>query len=254
MGGEEKVTHSSILAWEIPRTEEPGGYIHGIQSWTWLSTHAHKESRRKAGGNGYQKEDKKKNHCNGLRHAKYVKCIILKTQLLSEDAWGSTYHPENWWIKRKESIYFALSFPICWFRSWKGKSHNFSWIYPKLSVILPPGIKTGKERCFPALGTTAWGHKQPIWVQEDVLRWALRWSWAGLEHRKESGGEAGRAELPRIEKRIPAFQGHISKWGGGPGPAEFTPEAPGSGSGFSAQAWHTAGGGPHRPGEVERAV
>lgn len=38
------------------------------------------------------------------------------------------------------------------------------------------------------------------------------------------------------------------------GPVEFTPEAPGSGSGFSAQAWHTAGGGPRRPGGVERAV
>ena len=98
------------------------------------------------------------------------------------------------------------------------------------------------------------GYKQPIWDQEDVLRWALRWSWAGLEHRKESGGEAGKAELPRIGKRIPAVQGHISKWGRGPGPAEFTLEAPGSGSGFSAQAWHTAGGGPHRPGDVERAV
>ena len=23
-------THSSILAWGIPRTEEPGGYIHGV--------------------------------------------------------------------------------------------------------------------------------------------------------------------------------------------------------------------------------
>ena len=27
----EMVTHSSILAWEIPRTEEPGGYgVHGV--------------------------------------------------------------------------------------------------------------------------------------------------------------------------------------------------------------------------------
>ena len=33
-------THSSILAWNIPRTEEPGGLlVHGIaKSWTWLST------------------------------------------------------------------------------------------------------------------------------------------------------------------------------------------------------------------------
>ena len=31
-------THSSILAWEIPWTEEPGGLQSlGSQSWTWLS-------------------------------------------------------------------------------------------------------------------------------------------------------------------------------------------------------------------------
>ena len=36
---EEMATHSSILAWEIPRTEEQGGaVVHGIaKSWTWLS-------------------------------------------------------------------------------------------------------------------------------------------------------------------------------------------------------------------------
>ena len=33
----EMATHSSILAWRIPWTEEPGG-LHGVaQSWTWLS-------------------------------------------------------------------------------------------------------------------------------------------------------------------------------------------------------------------------
>ena len=39
----EMATHSSILAWEIPWTEEPGGArVHGIaQSWTRLSTHTH---------------------------------------------------------------------------------------------------------------------------------------------------------------------------------------------------------------------
>ena len=34
---EEMATHSSILAWEIPRTEEPGGLhtVHGVaKSWT----------------------------------------------------------------------------------------------------------------------------------------------------------------------------------------------------------------------------
>ena len=39
------VTHSSILAWRIPWTEEPGGLQSiGSQSWTrlkWLSMHAH---------------------------------------------------------------------------------------------------------------------------------------------------------------------------------------------------------------------
>ena len=35
----ELATHSSILAWEIPWTEEPGGYSsQGSKSWTWLAT------------------------------------------------------------------------------------------------------------------------------------------------------------------------------------------------------------------------
>jgi len=40
---EEMVTHSSILAWEIPWTEEPGGpQSMGVpKSQTGLSTHAH---------------------------------------------------------------------------------------------------------------------------------------------------------------------------------------------------------------------
>ena len=43
LGGEdslekEMVTHTSILAWEIPRTEEPGGLQSmGSQSWTQLT-------------------------------------------------------------------------------------------------------------------------------------------------------------------------------------------------------------------------
>ena len=38
----EMATHSSILAWEIPRTEEPGGLQSmGLQRiQTWLSMHA----------------------------------------------------------------------------------------------------------------------------------------------------------------------------------------------------------------------
>jgi len=27
---DEMATHSSILAWKIPRTEEPGGIVHGV--------------------------------------------------------------------------------------------------------------------------------------------------------------------------------------------------------------------------------
>ena len=55
------VTHSSILAWEIPWTEEQGGYRpwHPELNMTERA-HTHKESRRKVGGNAYQKEDKKK--------------------------------------------------------------------------------------------------------------------------------------------------------------------------------------------------
>ena len=28
--GKETATHSSILAWKIPRTEKPGGLVHGV--------------------------------------------------------------------------------------------------------------------------------------------------------------------------------------------------------------------------------
>ena len=41
---ESKAAHSSILAWRIPWTEEPGGLVHRVtKSWTplkQLSTHA----------------------------------------------------------------------------------------------------------------------------------------------------------------------------------------------------------------------
>ena len=35
----EMATHSSILAWEVPRTEEPGGlqFVRSQKSWTQLS-------------------------------------------------------------------------------------------------------------------------------------------------------------------------------------------------------------------------
>ena len=35
---EETAAHSSILAWEMPWTEEPGGLVHGItRDWTLIS-------------------------------------------------------------------------------------------------------------------------------------------------------------------------------------------------------------------------
>ena len=34
-------THSSILAWKIPRTEEPRGLVHSVaKGWRQLSVHA----------------------------------------------------------------------------------------------------------------------------------------------------------------------------------------------------------------------
>ena len=53
LGGEdplkkEMATHSSILSWEIPWTEEAGGLqsVDGVtNSWTWLSMHTHLDRR-----------------------------------------------------------------------------------------------------------------------------------------------------------------------------------------------------------------
>ena len=44
---EDAATHSSILAWRIPWTEEPGGAtVHAAaKSWTQLSVHAQKEGK-----------------------------------------------------------------------------------------------------------------------------------------------------------------------------------------------------------------
>ena len=44
--GEEMATHSSILAWEMPWTEEPGR-LQSMrpQSWTWLSTHTQRHNQ-----------------------------------------------------------------------------------------------------------------------------------------------------------------------------------------------------------------
>ena len=54
---EEMATHSSILAWKIPWTEEPGGLhtVHGVtKSWTHLSDLAHTYTL--AAGLGVRKE------------------------------------------------------------------------------------------------------------------------------------------------------------------------------------------------------
>ena len=43
----EMATHSSVLAWEIPRTEEPGGLQSmGLQTTQRLNNNIHKESYR----------------------------------------------------------------------------------------------------------------------------------------------------------------------------------------------------------------
>ena len=44
----EMATHSNILAWKIPWTEEPGGLVQRIaKSWTRLSEHTHTHTRTK---------------------------------------------------------------------------------------------------------------------------------------------------------------------------------------------------------------
>ena len=39
-------THSSIFAWEVPRTEEPGGYSPGDRKESDATEHAHTHVRR----------------------------------------------------------------------------------------------------------------------------------------------------------------------------------------------------------------
>ena len=45
----EMATHSSILAWEIPWTEEPGRlqFMGSQKSWTWLSNYIKKKKKKK---------------------------------------------------------------------------------------------------------------------------------------------------------------------------------------------------------------
>lgn len=69
----------------------------------------------------------------------------------------------------------------------------------------------------------------------------------------ESGGRQShckREEDPRCPGPRPQVRSAESGQAGStgaPGPAEFTPEAPESGTRFSAQAGHTLGGEQHRP-------
>ena len=52
--GKGMATHSSILAWRIPWTVEPGG-LHGVtKSWTWLSYwHMQLRSKHREAGRGF---------------------------------------------------------------------------------------------------------------------------------------------------------------------------------------------------------
>ena len=57
----EMATHSSILAWEIPWTEEPGGYspwsCKESETTQQLSTHSTQMYRKKAGRGGHNRVD-----------------------------------------------------------------------------------------------------------------------------------------------------------------------------------------------------
>ena len=57
-------THSSILAWRIPVTEEPGGLpsMGSVQSWTWLKRLSSSNSR----GNTVESSDKKNKTSSNL--------------------------------------------------------------------------------------------------------------------------------------------------------------------------------------------
>ena len=38
-------THSTIFAWKIPWTEEPGGLVHGVAKESDMTEHAHTRAR-----------------------------------------------------------------------------------------------------------------------------------------------------------------------------------------------------------------
>lgn len=67
----------------------------------------------------------------------------------------------------------------------------------------------------------------------------------GRQGRLEQGRRSLLSRAPSPSRISESGQAGLT---GAPGPVEFTAEAPGSGTGFSARAWRTAGGGPRRPG------
>lgn len=93
------------------------------------------------------------------------------------------------WVPR-----LALILPL------QGESHSFYRLYPSLSVVLPPGIKDRKREMFSCPG--AHGHmgtrtQVPIYLQADVLRTALKWSWTlqGVSRGRKSCSEQGSGSL-----------------------------------------------------------
>ena len=62
--GVRKATHSSILAWKIPRAEKPGGLVCGYtKSWTQLSDRAHPARTMAVRGATTGEREKPKTKC-----------------------------------------------------------------------------------------------------------------------------------------------------------------------------------------------
>lgn len=142
-----------------------------------------------------------------------------------------------------------------------GKSQFLLDISKADCFILPPEIKDRKRQMLSCPRHKGTNQRQRIYIEEDVLRWVSGspgqgWSTARSQVGRQSHLGQGRGSL--LSRRSTSRSG-ISEPGqegltGVPGPEEFTPEAPGSGTGFSAQAWRIEGEGPRRPGGAERAV
>ena len=70
-------SHSSILAWKISWTEEPGrATVHGVaKSWTWLSTHTHIHTH----AHTY--------NCNVCNKRYMISSLVIFLQSQSQHAW-----------------------------------------------------------------------------------------------------------------------------------------------------------------------